>query len=172
MSRRSHTAGAFALTALLSAAVLAACLGPSPAAAAPTTPADAGAVRVLFARSCGDCGDSSYCEFAYPGAPEGHIACVDADPDDRHVLFRRYTRSYTDCRGTILPATICCDGGNAEFPTVFNVGGCRDECDKRTGCTHFLFEPSDLFPLCVTYTSCSQGVSAEGYQLYALGGFG
>ncbi|KAI9034033.1 hypothetical protein DFJ74DRAFT_2166 [Hyaloraphidium curvatum] len=44
----------------------------------------------VFARSCGECPSSAYCEFGYPGAPEGGVACVQQESDNGHVLYRRY----------------------------------------------------------------------------------
>ncbi|KAI9023196.1 hypothetical protein DFJ74DRAFT_720545 [Hyaloraphidium curvatum] len=45
---------------------------------------------VVFRRSCGECGDDSYCEFGFPDAPEGHVACVVHDVEDMVHLYRRY----------------------------------------------------------------------------------
>ncbi|KAI9020377.1 hypothetical protein DFJ74DRAFT_672974 [Hyaloraphidium curvatum] len=41
-----------------------------------------------FRRSCVDCTDNELGEFAFPGAPEGHVACVTYS--NNHNLYRRY----------------------------------------------------------------------------------
>ncbi|KAI9023195.1 hypothetical protein DFJ74DRAFT_767837 [Hyaloraphidium curvatum] len=45
---------------------------------------------VVFRRSCGECGDDSFCEFGFPDAPEGHVACVAHDGENLEHLYRRY----------------------------------------------------------------------------------
>ncbi|KAI9024265.1 hypothetical protein DFJ74DRAFT_720310 [Hyaloraphidium curvatum] len=79
---RSLRAAPLALPALFAAALFAG------ASAAP-----------LFARSCAECSFEAFCEFAYPGAPQGSVACVSEAADNLHAIYRRYatvvTFSYT-----------------------------------------------------------------------------
>ncbi|KAI9031109.1 hypothetical protein DFJ74DRAFT_654653 [Hyaloraphidium curvatum] len=78
MSRPVYTA----LLSLLAAVILLV----AGAAAAP-----GGKAPVVFKRSCGECDSAAFCEFAYPNAPEGHVACV-GHADSQH-LYRRYEAS-------------------------------------------------------------------------------
>ncbi|KAI9021829.1 hypothetical protein DFJ74DRAFT_768446 [Hyaloraphidium curvatum] len=67
--------------------LLALVAGVASAAAAPRA-------SVLFARSCAECADEFFCEFAHPGAPPDRpIACV--SHADRRTLYRRYAA--VDC---------------------------------------------------------------------------
>ncbi|KAI9032392.1 hypothetical protein DFJ74DRAFT_654293 [Hyaloraphidium curvatum] len=65
----------------------------SPVAARPTSTG-----HVLFARSCADCGEDTFCEFAYPGAPENQVACI-SNAMTRKSLYRRYGSAMTSCDG-------------------------------------------------------------------------
>ncbi|KAI9015636.1 hypothetical protein DFJ74DRAFT_771037 [Hyaloraphidium curvatum] len=59
------------------------------AAASPTP-------SVLFARSCDGCPQTSFCEYAHPGAAEGSVACVAYQ--NAGALYRRYAApEQADC---------------------------------------------------------------------------
>ncbi|KAI9020555.1 hypothetical protein DFJ74DRAFT_724753 [Hyaloraphidium curvatum] len=84
LSRKTHLMEPLKIfAALLALAVLAA----APGAGAP---ASSGEVDpVLFRRSCLDCPESHFCEYGFPGAPEGAVACV-VGGRDKQLLYRRY----------------------------------------------------------------------------------
>ncbi|KAI9029531.1 hypothetical protein DFJ74DRAFT_765327 [Hyaloraphidium curvatum] len=47
--------------------------------------------RAIFSRSCSECDDGMFCEFSFPDAPQGSVACVDyGDSEDFRSLYRRY----------------------------------------------------------------------------------
>ncbi|KAI9029139.1 hypothetical protein DFJ74DRAFT_477449 [Hyaloraphidium curvatum] len=49
---------------------------------------------VVFRRSCVECGVQDFCEFAFPGAPDGQVACVDQSKRSSiQNLYRRYAPS-------------------------------------------------------------------------------
>ncbi|KAI9011559.1 hypothetical protein DFJ74DRAFT_683957 [Hyaloraphidium curvatum] len=91
------------------AATLLALLCASGALAAPLEAPAAGAI---FARSCGDCPTSHFCEYGYEGTPRDSVACVPAAA--RHELYRRYDdpTACTDATSTGQGATKICEGGN------------------------------------------------------------
>ncbi|KAI9023920.1 hypothetical protein DFJ74DRAFT_666612 [Hyaloraphidium curvatum] len=61
---------------------------------------DIGGPVVEFRRSCGECALTDYCEFAHPGAPDGHVACVAHNDEDFPRLYRRYATAGVDYRPT------------------------------------------------------------------------
>ncbi|KAI9008710.1 hypothetical protein DFJ74DRAFT_364601 [Hyaloraphidium curvatum] len=150
-SRISRAAMVLATPALLLA--LLSC----PAAAAPAAP------HVVFERSCTECTASAFCEFAFPGAPQDHVACITTAPGDAHALYRRYEGEFVSC-GSVY----CCitDGGRNE-PDISDRDGCQAACAARPGCTHFEFGSSGGQFFCGTYTSCTNSGADGGYAVYA-----
>ncbi|KAI9021775.1 hypothetical protein DFJ74DRAFT_670524 [Hyaloraphidium curvatum] len=72
----------------LAALLLASLVAPARSVAVP----GGGAALVIYRRGCGECPEEAYCEFGYPGAPEGHVACVANEIEASHQLYRRYTQ--------------------------------------------------------------------------------
>ncbi|KAI9002828.1 hypothetical protein DFJ74DRAFT_774897 [Hyaloraphidium curvatum] len=91
------------------------------ASASPTAPPGP---SVIFARSCADCADpSSFCEYAHPGAPAGHVACVRYA--SKAALYRRYSAAPCTDPGILAayPAALACPQGAATYaPCDFATG--------------------------------------------------
>ncbi|KAI9032390.1 hypothetical protein DFJ74DRAFT_764081 [Hyaloraphidium curvatum] len=64
------------------------------AAAASAAAAPAGTV---FRRACADCPESTYCEYGFPGTPDGAVACTAAATGEARSLYRRYETLEADC---------------------------------------------------------------------------
>ncbi|KAI9010787.1 hypothetical protein DFJ74DRAFT_772370 [Hyaloraphidium curvatum] len=133
------TFSASLLIALLACA-LAAAVASAPAAAAPTASNE----RALFRRSCADCDPSAYCEFAHPGAPPDHVACVSQGTDDGHALYRRY----------VSPRTF-----------FWSIGGSPDDYAALTAVRYI--EPAAASPVWTDAPALSVGRGSNGAGMYS-----
>ncbi|KAI9030638.1 hypothetical protein DFJ74DRAFT_657204 [Hyaloraphidium curvatum] len=102
---------------LLPIAVAAVLLLVAGAAASP-----APAVAPVFRRSCSECEQAYFCEFAFPGAPAGHVACVRYG-SSKH-LYRRYGPVYTTCATRMCP-------GVAQPGINFTPDSCAAQCASQ-----------------------------------------
>ncbi|KAI9021348.1 hypothetical protein DFJ74DRAFT_768965 [Hyaloraphidium curvatum] len=128
-------------TRLLIAAALAVA---APLTAASPTP---GAV---FKRSCSDCDTNSFCEFGYPGTPEGSVACVAETVSRSAGLYRRYAPVWEEC-GTgdgICSGTVLVGAGQ-----VASFALCQAACDANAQCVAFLWYGPPLTTDCMLYSS-------------------
>ncbi|KAI9023455.1 hypothetical protein DFJ74DRAFT_643253 [Hyaloraphidium curvatum] len=109
--------------------------------------------HVLFARSCAECAENSFCEFGYPDAPASHVACVTYTVSSPHSLYRRYeyTGSYVNC---ITSRTCCGAAGYVTGDAFLNAGNaaeCKAACNADPQCKVYdFFEGS-----CSGYTKCN-----------------
>ncbi|KAI9031964.1 hypothetical protein DFJ74DRAFT_763741 [Hyaloraphidium curvatum] len=109
----------------------------------------------LFRRSCADCSDAEFCEFAYPGTPADHVACV--AHSSARSLYRRYAAGPTTC-----PGRGCTAGTGQSF--AFNVAtpaACLALCTGS--CTVADWEPEEI---CIKYASCTTWVASGGSVVY------
>ncbi|KAI9021773.1 hypothetical protein DFJ74DRAFT_643448 [Hyaloraphidium curvatum] len=113
--------------AALAALLLTLAVVAAPAAAAPSP-------QALFRRSCAECDADFFCEFAFPGAREGHVACVAYAPGGRH-LYRRYESVFTPC--PIVPCTFTV----ASNPGYLPQGECVKQCAASATCVAALENP-------------------------------
>ncbi|KAI9011557.1 hypothetical protein DFJ74DRAFT_645557 [Hyaloraphidium curvatum] len=110
-------------------------------AASPLSRASSGAV---FARSCGECPDTHFCEYGYDGTPTDSVACVPATA--RHDLYRRYAATEsacTDAQALAAGATVVCATG------AFFFRG----CDVATG-ANAAVDATSSTGLCATSQLC------------------
>ncbi|KAI9029162.1 hypothetical protein DFJ74DRAFT_702985 [Hyaloraphidium curvatum] len=143
---------------LAGAALLVAALASS-ASAAPQ------GAQVLFARSCGDCAQDAFCEFAYPGTPEGHVACVGA-PADLHSLYRRYEEpAFTLCGTNQYCCTPRWDGHQTA-----DLDACKALCEADSNCQHFSFDSTRARNCFTNAGVCTTWDSFIGFSHYAKKG--
>ncbi|KAI9008666.1 hypothetical protein DFJ74DRAFT_688228 [Hyaloraphidium curvatum] len=129
------------------------------AQASPIAPA---ATSVLFRRSCGDCPDThDLCEFGFPGAPDGSVACVayDVENPDLVSLYKRYAAAddgFCNALTTCAPGTTWdADRGVCQCPDGIPVG--------TVGQTYYA--PLDADSRCPSIYS---GVNAVGTYVYSI----
>ncbi|KAI9009061.1 hypothetical protein DFJ74DRAFT_686729 [Hyaloraphidium curvatum] len=117
--------------------------------------ADSDVENVRFVEACGGCKPEEYCEAAYPGAPEGSLACV-SYPTARH-LYRRYT--YSACKTD----TYCSGGDPADppnDPSANTLAKCRTACAASTSCLIYSWDSSgscDFYTTCIGYSPGDAG---------------
>ncbi|KAI9027059.1 hypothetical protein DFJ74DRAFT_753196 [Hyaloraphidium curvatum] len=116
------------MRALLTAFLLASVATASVAAPAPGS-------AVSFALECAECPPDAYCEFGYPGAPEGSVACVENAPEAYHSLYRRYASPWQACG-----YKTCISGQYLGSVTRASVADCQTYCDTLSTCTSIIFQ--------------------------------
>ncbi|KAI9031968.1 hypothetical protein DFJ74DRAFT_701624 [Hyaloraphidium curvatum] len=122
-------------------------------AGAASGPVPGAAPDAVFRRSCADCGEGDFCEFAYPGAPADHVACVTQSAPKS--LYRRYASAFTAC----AVDRECSAGTNPGQPeSVGSAAACLALCTGS--CTVASW---DWLGTCRTYDACaSWGIMIGG----------
>ncbi|KAI8999922.1 hypothetical protein DFJ74DRAFT_672656 [Hyaloraphidium curvatum] len=95
----------------------------------------------VFKRSCTDCDSKSFCEFAYPGTPEGQVACVSETVSRSAGLYRRYAPVWEEC-GT--GDNVCSADGLVYAGTKNSAALCQAACDANVQCTGFVWSGNTL----------------------------
>ncbi|KAI9010078.1 hypothetical protein DFJ74DRAFT_772447 [Hyaloraphidium curvatum] len=118
------------------------------------------ASHVIFKRACGECGESSFCEFGYPGAPDGKVACVSYSGSRN--LYRRYGDGYTSC-GSLFG---CSDTSPLLQAGLTDVAACKALCNAAGDCLAAFMTAGN----CYAITSISGSAIEDGTSAYYVKG--
>ncbi|KAI9006518.1 hypothetical protein DFJ74DRAFT_393783 [Hyaloraphidium curvatum] len=131
----------------------------SAVAAAVLTSASAApsAAHAVFLRSCSDCGPEEFCEFAYPGAPAGSVACLKYRSTVH--LYRHYDDAFAQC-GT---GSGCC-GTFLSNEDPSNLDACTAACRDNAGCAYFTYDTTSSPKVCSLYSGCAKFAAASGTE--------
>ncbi|KAI9011566.1 hypothetical protein DFJ74DRAFT_304338 [Hyaloraphidium curvatum] len=136
------------------------------AGATPVRGGDGGPSHILFARSCSECGQDTFCEFGHPGASEDQVACIGQKDTDYHSLYRRYAPEYIDC-GTFAP----CSGAPAYVTPVSSDAEAAAMCTSMgSSCAAYAVVGTDMYQLNTVGTTgrTTGGTLFNWYVKYGL----
>ncbi|KAI9004544.1 hypothetical protein DFJ74DRAFT_774472 [Hyaloraphidium curvatum] len=142
----------------LAAAALAGAADAAPQVVSAAAPGNVG----VFRRSCADCDQASYCEYAYPGAPAGSVACVAYPQGDRRGLYRRY---FAD-QCTLSSNDVVCSDELYDGMTTGTASPeeCLRYCETQAGGNYIARHKTS--GACTCWSTCSGYDAAAGYDLY------